>query len=114
MKIILQPLKNNLHDLRWSKKNIFKTDGKWKSGPNSISFEMFRRKEILQILHIIVCPDLNSGWKWYVKSSYMLIKLILEQILDQTKSAMVMKFEERDGDLYENYILTRFDDLFSF
>ena len=44
----------------------------------------------------------------------MLIKLILEQILDQTKSAMVMKFEERDGDLYENYILTRFDDLFSF
>ena len=37
------------------------------------------------------------------------IKLILEQILDQKKSAMEMKFEERDGDPNENYILTRFD-----
>ena len=68
--------------------------GKWKSGPNSISYANTAYYSL---------PGPQCWMEMICEILLYVIKLILEQILDQTKSAMGMKFEKRDGDLYENY-----------
>ena len=67
--------------------------GKWKSGPNSISYAN-------TAYHSLPGPQC---WMEMICEILLYVIKLIEQILDQTKSAMGMKFEKRDGDPYENY-----------